>query len=236
MTRSNSSLEGIELSAQIRGVSPAAWLLRFLTKMLGLWAAVGLMVGALIAGGILVVALTPPIYPTFGVSYIDKVYHFIAFAVLIFPIILTEPRRWFWAIPACVAFGGMIELIQPSFGRTAEWLDFGADVSGVLAGAVLAELLHDRIRAWAARVRGDRIVQDDGLDDAARRERLRAELRAEMRAALNKELAASAQPHITRSAGHASKSGDPKKQRDWSHLAAFSVSGRDSKNRQPTRH
>jgi hypothetical protein len=182
---------GSARSTPVDGRSPAPWLLGMLVNMRGLWAAAGLMLGSLMAGIILVTTLTPPIYPTFGVSYMDKVYHFGAFALLVFPIILTEPRRWVWAVPVCIGFGGAIELAQPSFGRSAEWLDFGADVSGVLAGAALAEVLHDHIRAWAANLRGDRVEETPEIDEHALREKMREELRAELRETLHQELAKS---------------------------------------------
>ena len=43
------------------------------------------------------------------------------------------------------AFGGIIELIQPSFGRSADMQDWIADVAGVALGIVLA-LLYRRLR------------------------------------------------------------------------------------------
>ena len=42
-----------------------------------------------------------------------------------------------WVLPAALVFGGVIELIQPFFGRSSELADFWADAAGVGAGTVL---------------------------------------------------------------------------------------------------
>lgn len=152
-----------------------------------LWRWSGLALGFLAALVIAAVTLTP-IPPGAITDGFDKVYHFLAFAVLIFPLILTDSRRWIWAVPLSIAYGGVIELIQPSVGRSAEWLDFGADVTGVLAGAALAEILHDRIRDrfFAAPPAADPVAVAEA--EAQKAEEMRAELVDEMRVVLREEL------------------------------------------------
>ncbi|MCL4674939.1 MAG: hypothetical protein KJZ59_02655, partial [Pararhodobacter sp.] len=125
---------------------------------------------------------------------LDKAYHFIAFASVIFPLIVTDSRRWYWAVPLTILYGGAIELIQPGFGRTAEWLDFGANISGVLAGAALAEILHDRIRRSVFDRQADLVPLDDAPDEAQRLEAMRSELMEELRVVLREELAAIPRP------------------------------------------
>ncbi len=64
----------------------------------------------------------------------DKLIHMIAFAALAFPLVHTG---WFGLIPANIgacAFGDMIELIQPTFKRSAELSNWIADPLGVLIG------------------------------------------------------------------------------------------------------
>ena len=66
----------------------------------------------------------------------DKVVHLIAFAALSFP--LSRTGR-FGLLPVFVgasAFGGVIELIQPSFNRSSNLNDWIADVMGVAIGIV----------------------------------------------------------------------------------------------------
>ena len=75
----------------------------------------------------------------------DKVVHLIAFAALSFP--LSRTGR-FGLIPVFVgasAFGGLIELIQPSFNRSADMNDWMADIIGVVIG-ILCGLMYRRLR------------------------------------------------------------------------------------------
>ena len=79
----------------------------------------------------------------------DKFVHLIAFAALAFPLARTGR---FGLIPVFVGasvFGGLIELIQPSFGRSADMQDWIADIAGVGFGIVLA-LLYRRLRKHRA--------------------------------------------------------------------------------------
>ena len=154
-----------------------------------IWEKSGLVVWMFLLMVIAVLTLTPIPTQNHYFTSIDKLYHFVAFAALIFPLILTDSRRWWWAVPVSIAFGGLIELIQPSVGRQAEWLDFGADITGVLSGAVMAEILHDFIKE---RIMG--VDLTDGSEDAdenadAKLEAMRAQLMQELREVMREELA-----------------------------------------------
>lgn len=75
----------------------------------------------------------------------DKLVHLIAFAALAFPLARTGR---FGLVPVFVGasvFGGFIEVLQPSFGRSADMQDWIADIAGVALGIVLA-LLYRRFR------------------------------------------------------------------------------------------
>ena len=75
----------------------------------------------------------------------DKMVHLIAFAALSLP--LSRTGR-FGLLPVFVgasAFGGLIELIQPSFNRSADINDWLADIIGVALGIVCG-LTYRRIR------------------------------------------------------------------------------------------
>jgi hypothetical protein len=75
----------------------------------------------------------------------DKVVHLTAFSALTYP--LTHSGR-FSLIPVFIGasvFGAIIELLQPSFGRSADIKDSIADIAGVGLGIVLA-LLYRRLR------------------------------------------------------------------------------------------
>ena len=84
---------------------------------------------------------TPPPAPEGS----DKLVHFIAFAALAFPLARTGR---FGLIPVLIgasAFGATIELIQPTFNRSADVNDWIADTLGVLVGIGLG-LAYRRVR------------------------------------------------------------------------------------------
>jgi len=172
----------------IRDKPPVGGGQAFRTGQLWIWQRLGLVAGMIVALLIAAMTLTPlPAAPSMA-GGIDKVYHFLAFATLVFPLILTDSRRWTWVVPLAIVYGGAIELIQPSVGRSAEWLDFGANVTGVLAGAALAEILHDRLRARFFSVDAPPAPDDNDEAEALRLEAMRADLMDELRVVLREEL------------------------------------------------
>ena len=75
----------------------------------------------------------------------DKLVHFIAFAALAFPLARTGRFGLLPVFIAASAYGGAIELIQPSFNRSADFNDWFADVVGVALG-IGCGLLYRRLR------------------------------------------------------------------------------------------
>ena len=75
----------------------------------------------------------------------DKVVHLIAFAALSFPLARTGRIGLTLVFVGASAFGGMIELIQPSFNRSADMNDWVADIMGVALGIVCG-LIYRRLR------------------------------------------------------------------------------------------
>jgi len=75
----------------------------------------------------------------------DKLVHLIAFAALAFPLARTGRFGLLPVFIGASAFGGAIELIQPSFNRSADVNDWVADIVGVILGIVLG-LLYRRLR------------------------------------------------------------------------------------------
>jgi len=78
------------------------------------------------------------------VPHIDKLAHFVAFFLIALPAIVVHPTRWLWIVLAASALGGMIEIIQPWFGRGREFADFMADVAGALMAVPLGRWLSER--------------------------------------------------------------------------------------------
>ena len=75
----------------------------------------------------------------------DKLVHFIAFAALAFPLARTCRLGLVVVFIGASAFGGLIELIQPTFNRSADVGDWVADTVGVVIG-IGAALLYRRLR------------------------------------------------------------------------------------------
>ena len=66
----------------------------------------------------------------------DKQMHALAFGVLVLPLSIASPASVFRIAAVALAFGAVIELIQPGFNRSAEWGDLLADAIGILIGIV----------------------------------------------------------------------------------------------------
>ena len=75
----------------------------------------------------------------------DKLVHLVAFAALAFPLARTGRFGLLPVFIGASAFGGAIELIQPSFNRSADVNDWVADIVGVILGIGLG-LLYRRLR------------------------------------------------------------------------------------------
>lgn len=104
----------------------------------------------LIVTTVLTVAMLWPIHqPPPAPDGTDKIVHLIAFAALAFPLARTGRIGLIPVFVGASAFGGLIELIQPSFGRSADMQDWIADIAGVGLGIVLA-LLYRRLRKHRA--------------------------------------------------------------------------------------
>ncbi len=100
---------------------------------------------ALLAVTILGLTLSPPVrlpLQDLGLLQIDKLYHIAAFAALILPAAILDPRGLRWVLPAGLALGLAIEIIQPNVGREASAFDFLADALGLALGAALGLALR----------------------------------------------------------------------------------------------
>ncbi|HEX5340072.1 MAG TPA: VanZ family protein [Gammaproteobacteria bacterium] len=73
----------------------------------------------------------PPLFPQF-----DKFEHFFAYVVLAawYAAIYASRRQWLVILSLLIVMGGAIEILQLYTGRDAEWLDWLADIAGVLFG------------------------------------------------------------------------------------------------------
>jgi len=71
----------------------------------------------------------------------DKTHHFIAYAALMLPTALRQPKHWLLITFVFLTFSGVIELIQPYVNRYGEWLDMAANAFGLVCGFILAKLM-----------------------------------------------------------------------------------------------
>ena len=104
----------------------------------------------LVVTAVLTVAMLWPIHqPPPATDGTDKLVHLIAFAALAFPLARTGRIGLIPVFVGASVFGGLIEVIQPSFGRSADMQDWIADIVGVGLGIMLA-LLYRRLRKQSA--------------------------------------------------------------------------------------
>ena len=93
---------------------------------------------ALLALVIALLTLMPQAPGPEGIPGFDKLAHFAAFAALAAPLSWRDPHLWRAVALATLAYGGLIEIVQPFTGRSAEWADLLADGAGAFAGAIAA--------------------------------------------------------------------------------------------------
>lgn len=101
-----------------------------------------LWITVVLAAGIAYGTLTPVAQMPESPSGVDKLYHFASFAALVLPAVAAQPRHALWLAPLAIAYGGLIEIIQPQVGRSAEWGDFVANSLGVAFGVVVGVVAH----------------------------------------------------------------------------------------------
>ncbi len=81
----------------------------------------------------------------------DKIAHFLAYSALGFWTYISlgsvfkgfrekASRRFYTAVLYCILVGGIMEVLQPWFGRTMSFTDFLMDAAGGIAGALLGVL------------------------------------------------------------------------------------------------
>jgi VanZ family protein len=74
----------------------------------------------------------------------DKIHHVLGFAALAFPSAFLFPKLVRWIAPLALAYGALIEVVQPYVGRIGEASDFWADAIGVLIGLGLGLVANAR--------------------------------------------------------------------------------------------
>jgi len=119
------------LTASLPGlfeVVPVAFLTKYRLYIIGLTLTITL--------GVVIAFLTLTPVSSMDVPGSDKLHHALAFAALAFPLPFARSRLVWPVILGVCAYGGLIEVIQPFFGREASWGDFLADIIGASLGGL----------------------------------------------------------------------------------------------------
>ena len=98
----------------------------------------GLYLTLVIASLILFLSLQPPGELDTNILVSDKLLHFIAYGVMVIPVSIDGVYPQFSVFLIAMTFGGVIELIQPFWGREADIMDFFANIFGVILGILIA--------------------------------------------------------------------------------------------------
>ena len=109
---------------------------RFALKM-----RVALAITLVIAAVVAVLTLTPSKHLPRAPGG-DKLHHFLAFGAIAFPISFAQPQYLLWIVASVAAYGGLIELIQPWFGRSANFADAVANGLGAMTAGGFAYVLR----------------------------------------------------------------------------------------------
>lgn len=98
----------------------------------------------LVAAGVAHVMMMPPTPQINRLAIHDKLLHFLAFLALVVPLsmVLTARRLLAVLVLGAIAYGVVIEVMQPTVGRTAEVGDVLANSLGAITGAALGAMLR----------------------------------------------------------------------------------------------
>lgn len=92
-------------------------------------------------------SLSPPTGGQAPFPHFDKLIHLLAFACLAFPVSIAGTQPHHRVFLAGLAYGALIEIVQPLVGRTGDWADLLADAVGLGLGIGLAILIRRGMRA-----------------------------------------------------------------------------------------
>lgn len=76
-----------------------------------------------------------------GYETSDKNYHLISYLFLSLPLGIKQPSKWAIFLITFIIYGGLIEIIQPLVNRNSEWMDFLANIIGIISGFIIGKIL-----------------------------------------------------------------------------------------------
>ena len=92
-----------------------------------------------------------PIADVLNVTTGDKVYHAMAFALFVIPMMWVSPKYWRYMIAASVILGAGIEVMQPYVNQVGDVMDLVADVMGAILGVITGYITSTLYRAYKPR-------------------------------------------------------------------------------------
>ena len=98
--------------------------------------AVTFVVAMVIAYG----TLSPPSADESVLPLTDKQIHALAFMILVLPLGWIRPEWITWIIICALTYGALIEILQPTVGRSGEFADLLADGLGIVLGIVPGQI------------------------------------------------------------------------------------------------
>ena len=98
----------------------------------------GLYLTLAIASLILFLSLQPLGELNTRILVSDKFLHFIAYGVMVLPVLLNRILPQLMVFIIAFIFGGCIELVQPFWGREADIMDLWANTAGIIFGILIA--------------------------------------------------------------------------------------------------
>ena len=104
-----------------------------------------------IIGLAITAATLSPIADVLNVTTGDKVYHAMAFALFVIPMIWVSPKFWRYMIAASVILGAGIEVMQPYVNQVGDVMDLVADVMGAILGVITGYFTSTLYRAYKPR-------------------------------------------------------------------------------------
>lgn len=90
---------------------------------------------------VIAISTLSPLPTKIDVPGSDKRHHFLAFAVLVFPLAYCNKRYAVVIAIGALGYGGFIELVQPYVNRYGEFNDFLADGIGICIGIAVARIV-----------------------------------------------------------------------------------------------
>lgn len=127
---------------------------------------IGVLISLTIAGFVTYFLLAPvPDTPAGRIPGIDKVVHFTMFFLIALPALCVAPRAWGWIVALVVIYGGMIEIIQPIFGRGRELADLIANSLGALSAVPVGRFMARRVSPSRKGRNHKRSQPDSGIGD-----------------------------------------------------------------------